>query len=541
MEILTILLNHILWKMPFRYDFLVLGSGSAGLTAAIKAAEFGTVGIITKDNKSEANTAYAQGGIASVLAATDSFEKHVEDTLVAGAGLCRKEAVETIVKEGPAVIRELVEMGAMFTKENGEYHLGKEGGHSANRIVHADDMTGKEIERVLVNSAMAHTNIEILEHHYALELITEHHLGKNVTRYDRIRCFGAYVLDTKTGGVHRALAKTTILATGGTGQVYLHSTNPKIATGDGIAMAYRAKARISNMEFIQFHPTSLCIPEADSFLISEAVRGHGGILRNSAGEAFMEKYDDRKELAPRDIVARSIDDQLEKRGDDCVYLDVTHLDAEDIISSFPNIHSTCLSYGINITKDLIPVVPAAHYNCGGVVTDLNGQTSIKGLFACGETACTGVHGANRLASNSLLEALVFAGRAVKKAARHIHELSYKENIPEWDESNTENPAEWILISHNKQELQHIMWDYVGIVRSDLRLERAMRRLRLLDEEVEHFYHRTKVSAPLCELRNLIGVAFLIVRSAMMRKESRGLHYTTDYPDPKSVEKADTII
>jgi L-aspartate oxidase len=527
--------------MSFKYDFLVLGSGSAGLTAAIKAAEFGTVAIITKDNKSEANTAYAQGGIASVLESTDSFEKHIQDTLVAGAGLCKKEAVEIIVKEGPAVIMELVEMGAKFTKENGKYHLGKEGGHSANRIVHAEDMTGKEIERVLVNTAVVHPNIEILEHHYALELITEHHLGKNVTRYDRIRCFGSYVLDTTTGIVHRVLAKTTILATGGTGQVYLHSTNPEIATGDGIAMAYRAKARISNMEFIQFHPTALCIPEADSFLISEAVRGHGGILRNSDGEAFMEKYDDRKELAPRDIVARSIDDQLKKRGDDCVYLDVTHIDSDDITFNFPNIYKRCLSYGIDITKDLIPVVPAAHYNCGGVVTDLNGQTSIKGLFACGETACTGVHGANRLASNSLLEALVFAGRAVNKAARHIHEISFIENIPEWDESNTENPAEWILISHNKQELQHIMWDYVGIVRSDLRLERAMRRLRLLDEEVEHFYHRTKVSAPLCELRNLIGVAFLIVRSAMIRKESRGLHYTTDYPVSKTVGKSDTII
>jgi len=527
--------------MPFKYDFLVLGSGSAGLTAAIKAADHGKVGIVTKRNKSEANTAYAQGGIASVLASTDSFDKHIKDTMVAGAGLCNKEAVEIIVKEGPAVIRELVDMGAQFTKENGKYHLVKEGGHSDNRIVHAADMTGKEIERVLVNAATSHPNIEILEHHYALELITEHHLGKNVTRYDRICCFGAYVLDTKSGDVHRALAKTTVLATGGTGQVYLHTTNPKIATGDGIAMAYRAKARISNMEFIQFHPTSLCIPEANSFLISEAVRGHGGILRNSAGEAFMEAYDKRKELAPRDIVARSIDDQLKKRGDDCVYLDITHLDPEHIISSFPNIYDTCKKHGVNITKDLIPVVPAAHYNCGGIVTDLNGQTSIKGLYACGEAACTGVHGANRLASNSLLEALVFANRAVQKGARHIHELTFQDNIPEWDESNTENPAEWVLISHNKQELQQIMWDYVGIVRSDLRLERAMRRLRLLDEEVEHFYQRTKVSAPLCELRNLIGIAFLIVRSAMMRKESRGLHYTTDYPKPKSIKKSDTII
>ncbi|MGF1670937.1 MAG: L-aspartate oxidase [Balneolaceae bacterium] len=527
--------------MPFKFDFLVIGSGSAGLMAAIKAAEFGTVGIITKKNKSEANTAYAQGGIASVLSSTDSFEKHIQDTLKAGAGLCKKEAVELIVKEGPGVIHDLVKMGARFTTENGEFHLVMEGGHSEKRIVHAADMTGREIEKILVDTATAQPNIEIFEHHFALELLTEHHLGKNVTRYDRIRCFGAYVLDTKTGEVHRALAKTTLLATGGTGQIYQHTTNPDIATGDGIAMAYRAKARISNMEFIQFHPTSLCVPEAGSFLISEAVRGHGGILRNSDGEAFMANYHERKELAPRDIVARSIDDQLKKRGDECVYLDVTHIDSEELISHFPNIYSTCLKYGIDITRDQIPVVPAAHYNCGGVVTDLNGQTSIKGLFSCGETACTGVHGANRLASNSLLEALVFADRAVKKASRHIQEISFKDEIPEWDESNTENPVEWVLISHNKQELQHIMWDYVGIVRSDLRLERAMRRIRLLDEEVEHFYHRTKVSVPLCELRNLIGVAFLIVRSAMMRKESRGLHYTTDYPEPKQTLISDTII
>jgi len=527
--------------MSLEFDFLVIGSGGAGLTAAIKAARYGTVCIVTKDEISEANTSYAQGGIASVISGADSFDNHVKDTLTAGAGLCNRKAVETIVKEGPGVIEELVEMGARFTRQNGTLHLGREGGHSKNRIVHAADTTGKEIERVLVERTKTDPNIDVLEHHFALEILTEHHLGKNVTRYDRIRCFGAYVLNSKTNKVLRVLAKTTILATGGTGEVYLHTTNPKVATGDGIAMAYRAKARIANMEFIQFHPTSLCIPESDSFLISEAVRGHGAILRNSAGEAFMEKYDDRKELAPRDIVARSIDDQLKKRGDDCVYLDLTHLDPEETIEAFPHIYKTCLKFGIDFTKSLIPVVPAAHYNCGGVVTDLNGQTSIKGLFACGEVACTGVHGANRLASNSLLEALVFANRVVEKAARHLEELNFKREIPEWDESNTENPSEWVLISHNKQELQRIMWNYVGIVRSDLRLERAMRRIRLLDEEVEEFYHRTKVSAPLCELRNLIGVAFLIIRSAMMRKESRGLHYTTDYPDTKPVRTSDTII
>lgn len=527
--------------MPIKYDYLVIGSGSAGLTFALKAAQYGKVGLITKSKSKEANTAYAQGGIASVMHENDSFEKHVEDTLVAGDGLCNKDAVELIVREGPKMIKQLMEFGAEFTSENGSLHLGREGGHSANRIVHAADMTGKEIERVLVEAAREHHNIDILEHHFALEIITEHHLGKSVTRYDRIQCYGAYVLDIKTEKVHRMLAKTTILATGGTGKVYQHTTNPDIATGDGIAMAYRAKARIANMEFIQFHPTSLYIAEADSFLISEAVRGHGGVLVNSSGERFMEHYDERKELAPRDIVARAIDDQLKKRGENYVYLDVTHLDADDVKTSFPNIYQTCLKYGINITKNPIPVVPAAHYNCGGIVTDLNGQTSIKGLFACGETAFTGVHGANRLASNSLLEALVFADRAATKASRHIKELKIRDDIPEWDESGTENTEEWILISHNKEEIQRVMWNYVGIVRSNLRLERAMRRIHLLNEEVEGFYDRTKVSVPLCQLRNMIGVAFLIVRSALKRRESRGLHYTTDYPETVDNQKSNTII
>lgn len=523
------------------YDFLVIGSGSAGLTFALKVADYGKVGLITKNRKNEANTKYAQGGIASVFDENDSFEKHVEDTLIAGAGLCKKDAVELIVREGPKMIRELIEWGAEFTRENGELHLGREGGHSFHRIVHAADMTGREVERVLVEKASSHPNIEIMEHHFALELLTEHHLGDYVTRYDEIHCYGAYVLDVKTSQVERVLAKSTILATGGAGQVYLHSTNPEIATGDGIAMAYRAKARIANMEFIQFHPTSLYHPDADSFLISEAVRGHGGILRNADGVAFMEQYDERKELAPRDIVARAIDDQLKKRGENCVYLDVTHIDSDEIKEEFPLIYQTCLEYGIDITKRPIPVVPAAHYICGGVITDLNGQTSIKGLFACGEVANTGVHGANRLASNSLLEALVFAHRASDKARRYVKKVDYCDDIPEWDESGTANTEEWVLISHNKQEMQHVMWDYVGIVRSDLRLERAMRRIRLLYEEVEDFYDRTKVSVPLCELRNLIGVGSLIVRSALKRRESRGLHYTTDYTETIESAKHDTII
>ncbi len=522
------------------YDFLVIGSGIAGLTFALKAAQHGTVAIVTKKEMMEANTAYAQGGIAGVLNKQDSFEKHIADTLEAGAGLCDPDAVELVVKEGPKLIQELIDYGVQFTKKNGRLDLGREGGHSENRIVHAADATGYEIASVMVNQAKNHPNIEIFEHHFAMEFLTEHHLGKKVEELDKIHCFGAYVLDEKADQVKRMLAKVTILASGGAGEVYLHTTNPPVATGDGIAMAYRAKARIENMEFVQFHPTSLAIPEAGSFLISEAVRGFGGILRNSSGEAFMVKYDDRKELAPRDIVARAIDDQLKKRGDDHVFLDVTHLDTKAIIEEFPTIYETCKKYGIDITKQQIPVVPATHYTCGGVATDLNGQTTIDRLFACGETACTGLHGANRLASNSLLESLVFADRAFKRAVTFFKDLDFNEEIPDWDESGTANTEEWVLVSHNRQELRQVMWNYVGIVRSDLRLERALRRTELLYEETEDFYHRTKVSVPLCELRNLVSVGYLIVRSAMLRKESRGLHFNTDYPD-MSDEKVTTVI
>lgn len=525
-----------------RFDFLVLGSGAAGLSYALKVAEHGSVGIITKKNSAESNTNYAQGGIASVLDDNDSFEKHVQDTLIAGAGLCHEDVVRLVVGEGPAVIKELLALGARFTEQNGKLDLGREGGHSHERIVHAADTTGKEIERALLQAASTHPNITILEHHFAMELITEHHLGKKVTRYDTdTHCFGVYVLNTKSERVEKVLAKTTMLSTGGAGQVYQHTTNPEIATGDGIAMAYRAKVRVANMEFIQFHPTSLFAPGSDSFLISEAVRGKGGILRNSSGKAFMELYDERKELAPRDIVARAIDDQLKKSGEDCVFLDVTHLDSEVIHTHFPNIYKTCQNYGIDITKEYIPVVPAAHYICGGVCTDSFGQTSIDRLFACGEVTHTGIHGANRLASNSLLEALVFSGRAAQKAILKASESTHQENIPDWDDSGTENNDEWILISHNKKELQQIMWDYVGIVRSNHRLERAFRRTELLHKETEDFYSRTKVSVPLCELRNLIAVAYIIIKSAMKRKESRGLHYTTDYPHTNPELSHDTII
>jgi L-aspartate oxidase len=513
------------------FDFLVIGSGLAGLSFALKAAEYGSVAVVTKREVTEANTSYAQGGISGVMNMDyDSFEKHINDTLIAGAGLCDQKAVEAMVKSAPRLISELIEYGVNFTTQDGKLHLGREGGHSENRVVHADDATGLEVENVMVRKVRNHPNITIYEHHFAMELLTEHHLGKKVKYLNKIHCFGAYVLEEASGKVHRMLAKTTILATGGAGAVYAKTTNPEIATGDGVAMAYRAKARIKNMEFVQFHPTALNVPEADSFLISEALRGHGAILRNSAGEEFMPLYDNRRELAPRDIVARAIDDQLKKRGDKSVFLDVTHLDAEDTKKSFPNIHETCLRYGIDITKQWIPVVPAAHYFCGGVETDLFGRTSINQLFACGETACTGVHGANRLASNSLLEALYFADQAVQKAQENINYVGLKQEIPEWDESGTFNTKEWVLVSHNRDELQQVMSDYVGIVRSDLRLERALRRQTLLYKEVEDFYSRTRVSVPLCELRNLVSIAFLIIRSAMNRKESCGLHYNIDFED-----------
>ena len=515
----------------YSFDFLVIGSGLAGLSFALKAAEFGTVAVVTKRDINEANTRYAQGGISGVMNMDhDSFEKHVSDTLTAGAGLCDTNAVAAMVKEAPRLIKELMEFGVNFTTKNGKLHLGREGGHSENRVVHADDATGAAVENVMVKQVRNHPNITLFEHHFAMELLTEHHLGRKVKYLKKIHCFGAYVLEEESGEVKKMLAKVTVLATGGAGEVYSKTTNPDIATGDGIAMAYRAKAAIKNMEFVQFHPTSLNVPEADSFLISEALRGHGAILRNGDGVAFMEQYDQRKELAPRDIVARAIDDQLKKRGDKSVFLDVTHLDATDTKHDFPNIYETCLYYGIDITKQWIPVTPAAHYFCGGVETDLFGQTSIGQLYACGETACTGVHGANRLASNSLLEALFFADQAVKKSSLQIRKLKLEDGIPEWDESGTLNTKEWVLVSHNRDELQAIMSDYVGIVRSDLRLKRALSRQTLLYDEVEDFYTRTRVNIPLCELRNLISIAYMIIRAAMARKESCGLHYNIDFED-----------
>ena len=528
--------------MPEKYDFLVIGSGGAGLSFALRVARFGSVAIITKKDSAESNTNYAQGGLASVIDGQDRFEDHINDTIIAGAGLCDPAIVQMVVRDGPLVVRELLDWGATFSTKDGRLDLGREGGHSRNRIVHAADRTGKEIEETLLSAIARHPNIHVFEHHFALELITEHHLGRKVTRYDDdIHCYGAYIFDTRSDKVEVLLAKATLIATGGLGEVYLHSTNPSIATGDGIAMAYRAKARVANMEFMQFHPTTLNIPEANSFLISEAVRGKGGILRDRNGRAFMADYDSRAELAPRDIVARSIDDQLKKSGDKTVYLDVTHIDSEVLSENFPHIMETCRSFGIDITREWIPVVPAAHYLCGGVLTDRDGRTSIHGLFCAGEAACTGLHGANRLASNSLLEAMVFSKRAAEKSVAYIRGREWTTGVPEWDDSGTVNAEEAILIHHNKQELQQVMWNYVGIVRSDLRLARAFRRTHLLFEETEEFYQRTRVSVALCELRNLIANAYIIIRSAMNRKESRGLHYTTDYPRQTEQARRNTII
>ena len=530
--------------MPERltFDYLVIGSGVAGLTYALGVADYGSVAIITKKERAESNTNYAQGGIAAVMDEHDSYESHVADTLGAGAGLCDPEAVEVVVTEGPDRIRELIELGARFTRQDGQLHLGREGGHSANRIVHATDATGREVERALLASIRHHPNIEVFEYHYAIDLLSQHHLGQHVSRLrPDLHCYGAYVYDERADQVKTFLAKVTMLATGGSGAVYLHTTNPPIATGDGVAMAYRAKAGIANMEFVQFHPTSLFHPDADSFLISEAVRGHGALLFNQNGERFMPAYDDRAELAPRDIVARAIDDQLKQRGDEHVLLDISHKGAEEVKAHFPNIYETCLGYGIDITQQPIPVVPAAHYQCGGVQTDLYGRTSIHGLFASGEVACTGLHGANRLASNSLLEALVFSRRAAEASVAYARESGWKEEVPEWDASGTKRPQEWVLISHNSDELRRVMWDFVGIVRSSLRLERAFRRTHLLYRETEDFYNRTRISSGLCELRNMIAVAYLIIRSAQMRRESRGLHYMLDYPEPVETERRPSLV
>lgn len=529
--------------MTVQTDVLVIGSGIAGLFYSLKVADHRKVVLVTKKQTVESNTNYAQGGIASVFSEDDSFERHIEDSLIAGAGLCKRDVVTAVVTEGPALIRELVQLGVRFTMDGGSLDLGREGGHSHHRIVHARDLTGKEIEHVLVDQVRRHPNVTVLENHAVVELITEHNL-RTTQRVSEpeTHCWGAYVLDKEKEIVKTFLASTTILASGGCGCVYLHTTNPRIATGDGVAAAYRAGAAIANMEFIQFHPTTLYHPEARSFLISEAVRGHGAVLRNRIGERFMLEHDQRAELAPRDIVARAIDAELKRSGDDCVFLDMTAINADEIRQAFPTIHETCLGFGIDITRQMIPVVPAAHYSCGGVVSDLDGRSSLTGLFVCGEVSMTGLHGANRLASNSLLEALVFANRAAMATLGDAPMAPPTADILEWDDTDTYNPDEWILLSHNRREVQTLMWDYVGIVRSTLRLERALRRIVFLQQEIEEYYKRTRVSEKLIELRNLALIGRLIIESALRRRESRGLHFTTDYPalDPM-LGQTDTVL
>ncbi len=527
-----------------KYDFLIIGSGIAGLSVALKVADTGSVCIITKSTEDESNTKYAQGGIAAVIKDSDSFEKHIEDTLIAGDGLCDKKIVEMVVREGPDRITEIIEYGTNFDKTTvGRYDLAKEGGHSENRVLHYKDITGFEIERALLEKIHAHPNITVYTHFFAVDIITEHHLGTEINKSSaNVTCFGAYALNTHSGKVETILSKRTIMASGGAGHVYSATTNPVIATGDGVAMVYRAKGKVRNMEFIQFHPTALYNPgEYPSFLISEAVRGFGGVIKNKAGEEFVNSYDSRGSLAPRDVVARAIDAELKRSGDDCVYLDIRHKSKQDLLSHFPNIYAKCLSIGIDMSSQLIPVVPAAHYMCGGIAVDEYGQSSITNLYACGECASTGLHGANRLASNSLLEALVFAHRITTKIVTAIETVTYANNVPDWNEKGTTHPHEYILVTHNTRELQRVMSDYVGIVRSDFRLERAMNRLHFLYEETERFYKQAKISVPLCELRNLIQVAYIIVKSAKLRKESRGLHYTTDYAEKAYTNQIDTIV
>ena len=516
-----------------QFDFIVLGSGIAGLSFALKVAPHGRVGIVTKKDRAESNTNYAQGGIAAVTSKEDSVELHVRDTLAAGAGLCKEKVVRAIVEEGPARIAELIELGMKFSErevpENGgtrELDLGKEGGHSKRRILHAKDITGREVERALLAAVAESPNIEIFENHLAIDLITSQKLGYVSDQ----RCLGVYVLDKNSGRVETFAGPVTLLATGGCGKVYLYTTNPDIATGDGVAMAYRAGAAVANMEFVQFHPTCLYHPKAKSFLISEAVRGEGGVLKTLSGTEFMDKYHPLKSLAPRDIVARAIDSEMKKSGADYVLLDITHQPARFVMERFPNIYQTCLRYGIDITKEPIPVVPAAHYQCGGVATNLDGETEIGGLYAVGEVACTGLHGANRLASNSLLEALVCAHRASHRVmSNRPKPVDYK--IPPWQSGNANNPDEMVVVSHNWDEIRRAMWDYVGIVRTTKRLQRAQKRIANLQEEIQEYYWDFIVTSDLLELRNIATVAEVIVTSALQRPESRGLHYTLDYPKP----------
>jgi L-aspartate oxidase len=518
-----------------KVDFLVLGTGIAGLSFALKVADHGKVCIVSKAKPLETATRYAQGGIAAVMYDPDSYEKHIQDTLLAGDDLNDEQVVRMTIMEAPARIRELIDWGVKFdvNRKTGLYDLAKEGGHSEYRVLHHKDKTGLEIQEAMLRQVKAHPNIEMLEQHFALDLITQHHLGEVVTRRTpQINCYGAYVLENDTREITTILAKITMMATGGIGMVYNTTTNPVISTGDGIAMVHRARGVVEKMEFVQFHPTSLYNPpETPSFLITEALRGFGAILRTLDGEDFMQRYDPRGCLASRDIVARAIDNEMKIRGEDHVYLDCTHLDSNDLIFHFPTIYGKCLSIGVDFTKDMIPVVPASHYLCGGIKVDMAGRTSIHHLYASGETSSTGLHGANRLASNSLLESLVFSHHAAIDAIASFANISHCDQIPDWDAEGTVLNEEMVLITQSLKELRSIMSNYVGIVRSDLRLQRALDRLDILYRETEALYDKSVLTLEICELRNLINVAYLIIKMAMARKESRGLHFSIDYPRP----------
>ena len=531
--------------MEIKTDFLVLGSGIAGLSFALKVCNFGSVAIVTKKEKIESSTNYAQGGIASVLGADDSFDSHIADTLVVGDGLSHLDVVESVVKEGPSRIKELIKWGVNFSKNsNGKetsYDLGREGGHSKRRIVHAQDLTGREVERALLRQVESKQNIKIYENFFAINLIAESMvMGR---RSDGDVCYGAYVLDRQTKDIHTFIAKITMLSTGGAGKVYIFTSNPDISTGDGVAMAYRAGAKIANMEFIQFHPTCLYHPQAKNFLISEALRGEGGTLRLSDGPSFMDKYHPLKSLAPRDVVARAIDIELKKSGAEYVLLDMTHKSKSFLKRRFPNIYNKCVSIGIDMATVPIPVVPAAHYMCGGVVTGRQGETTIRRLYACGEVACTGLHGANRLASNSLLEALVLAHRSALRSVDELKEEKFTfPSVKPWDPGKAADIDESIVISHNWDEIRRLMWHYVGIVRSDKRLDRARRRIELIQKEITQYYWDFILTGDLIELRNIATVSELIVTCALRRKESRGLHYTLDYQEKDDNHfRKDTIV
>lgn len=520
--------------MIIEKDFIIIGSGIAGLTFALKASQFGSVAIISKDALDESATLYAQGGIASVMADDDSFELHANDTLEAGRGLCREDVVRIICREGPSCVRELIELGVQFTRIRGEdYHLSREGGHSKDRILHANDLTGREIEHTMIEAINSRENMDIFSHHMLIDFITLSRLDSKVEPgSSQDEALGAYILDVKNNQVKTFVGKVTLLASGGAGKVYLYTSNPDTATGDGIAAAHRAGAKISNMEFVQFHPTCLYHPQAKSFLISETVRGEGGILRLKDGSTFMENYHSLGCLAPRDIVARAIDHEMKKSGDDCVFLDTTHIEGYRTRERFPNIYQTCRKFGFDMAREPIPVVPAAHYTCGGVAVDLNGQTNIRRLFASGEVCYSGLHGANRLASNSLLEGLVLSHRAVSKATSLLKSDDFNKlitrDIPEWDSGNAVDSDESVVVSHNWDEIRRLMWNYVGIVRSDKRLHRAERRIELLLDEIKEYYWNFTITKNTLELRNIALTARLIIMGALERKESRGLHFTLDY-------------